>query len=88
MIDALEYERAYVEENLTKGLEIPLYTRLATLKTQQYLADQPAPMSRSTTATSFPFITKPSKISLTFRETSNTACLSSRSLDIGNPSNE
>ena len=61
MIDALEYERAYVEENLSKGLEIPLYTRLATLKTQQYLAEQPAMMSRSTTATSFPLITKPSK---------------------------
>jgi len=60
MIDALEYERAYVEENLSKGLEIPLYTRLATLKTQQYLAEQPTPMSRSTTATSFPLITKPS----------------------------
>ena len=60
MIDALEYERAYVEENLSKGLEIPLYTRLATLKTQQYLAEQPIPMSRSTTATSFPLITKPS----------------------------
>jgi hypothetical protein len=60
MIDALEYERAYVEENLSKGLEIPLYTRLATLKTQQYLAEQPIPISRSTTATSFPLITKPS----------------------------
>lgn len=64
MIDALEYERAYVEENLSKGLEIPLYTRLATLKTQQYLAEQPAQMSRSTTATSFPLITKPSKSEL------------------------
>jgi hypothetical protein len=64
MIDALEYERAYVEENLSKGLEIPLYTRLATLKTQQYLAEQPAPLSRSTTATSFPFITKPSEFRL------------------------
>lgn len=62
MIDALEYERAYVEENLSKGLEIPLYTRLTTLQTQQYLAEQPIPMSRSTTATSFPLITKPSKI--------------------------
>jgi hypothetical protein len=62
MLDALEYERAYVEENLSKGLEIPLYTRLATLKTQQYLAEKPIPMSRSTTATSFPLITKPSKI--------------------------
>jgi hypothetical protein len=61
MIDALEYERAYVEENLSKGLEIPLYTRLTSLKTQQYRADQPLPMSRSTTATSFPLITKPSK---------------------------
>ena len=61
MIDALEYERAYVEENLSKGLEIPLYTRLATLRTQQYLAEQPAPISRSTTTTSFPLITKPSK---------------------------
>ena len=37
MMDSLEYERAYVEENLVKGLEIPLYTRLATLKTRQYL---------------------------------------------------
>lgn len=37
MMDSLEYERAYVEENLAKGLEIPLYTRLATLTTRQYL---------------------------------------------------
>ncbi len=50
MMDALEYERAYVEENLSKGLEIPLYTRLATLKTQEYLPDR-----------SFPSITKQSK---------------------------
>lgn len=62
MIDALEYERSYVEENLSKGLEIPLYTRLATLKTQQYLSEQPVPMSRSTTTTSFPSITKPSNL--------------------------
>ncbi|UJR09777.1 hypothetical protein I4U23_014004 [Adineta vaga] len=40
MMDSLEYERAYVEENLIKGLEIPLYTRLSTLKTQQYLSNQ------------------------------------------------
>jgi hypothetical protein len=53
MMDALEYERAYVEENLSKGLEIPLYTRLRTFKTQQYLADQ--------SSTSFPSITKQSK---------------------------
>src|SRR5690349_8439902 len=49
IMDALEYERAYVEENLSKGLEIPLYTRLTTLKSQQYFADQ-----------SFPSITKQS----------------------------
>ncbi|CAF4678654.1 unnamed protein product [Rotaria sp. Silwood1] len=71
MIDALEYERAYVEENLSKGLEIPLYTRLATLKTQQYLADQPTPMSRSTTATSFPLITKPNRSISAILRTSN-----------------
>jgi hypothetical protein len=53
MMDALEYERAYVEENLSKGLEIPLYTRLTTLKTRQSLVDQPS--------TSFPSITKQSK---------------------------
>ena len=34
MVDALEYERAYVEEYLSKGLKIPLYTRLATFKIQ------------------------------------------------------
>ena len=56
MMDALEYERAYVEENLSKGLEIPLYTRLATIKTQQYLADQSA-----STTKSFPSMTKQSK---------------------------
>ncbi len=53
MMDALEYERAYVEENLSKGLEIPLYTRLTTLKAEQYLNDQ--------TSTSLPSITKQSK---------------------------
>jgi hypothetical protein len=53
MMDALEYERAYVEENLSKGLEIPLYTRLTRLKTQQYLADQ--------SSSTFPSITKQSK---------------------------
>ncbi|CAF1008117.1 unnamed protein product [Adineta steineri] len=71
MIDALEYERAYVEENLSKGLEIPLYTRLATLKTQQYLAEQPIPMSRSSTATSFPLITKPNRSISAILRTSN-----------------
>ncbi|CAF2117751.1 unnamed protein product [Rotaria magnacalcarata] len=71
MIDALEYERAYVEENLSKGLEIPLYTRLATLKTQQYLADQPTPLARSTTATSFPLITKPNRSISAILRTSN-----------------
>ncbi|CAF1046707.1 unnamed protein product [Adineta ricciae] len=74
MIDALEYERAYVEENLMKGLEIPLYTRLATLKTQQYLAEQPIPMSRSTTATSFPLITKPNRSISAILRTSNSQC--------------
>ncbi len=70
MIDALEYERAYVEENLSKGLEIPLYTRLATLKTQQYLLEQPTPMLRSTT-TSFPLITKPNRSISAILRTSN-----------------
>jgi hypothetical protein len=40
MMDALEYERAYVEENSSKGLDIPLSTRL---KVQEHLADQSSP---------------------------------------------
>ncbi|CAF5102237.1 unnamed protein product, partial [Rotaria magnacalcarata] len=55
----------------SKGLEIPLYTRLATLKTQQYLADQPTPLARSTTATSFPLITKPNRSISAILRTSN-----------------
>jgi len=89
MIDALEYERAYVEENLSKGLEIPLYTRLATLKTQQYLAEQPIPMSRSTTATSFPLITKPSHLLIFFVFLIEILFFSSyRSFNISDTSNE
>jgi len=84
MIDALEYERAYVEENLSKGLEIPLYTRLATLKTQQYLAEQPTPMSRSTTATSFPLITKPSHL-LNKSQSNNQSIISTTSTSIDHP---
>jgi hypothetical protein len=61
MMDALEYERAYIEENVSKSLEIPLYTRLATLKTQQYLADH-----SSITTRSFPSITKHSKKNFIF----------------------
>ncbi|UJR36306.1 hypothetical protein I4U23_029034 [Adineta vaga] len=89
-IDALEYERAYVEENLSKGLEIPLYTRLATLKTQQYLAEQPVPMSRSTTATSFPLITKPNRSISAILRTSNSqynnqTIISTASISIDHP---
>ncbi|CAF4437470.1 unnamed protein product, partial [Rotaria sp. Silwood2] len=53
MMDALEYERTYVKENLTKGLEI---TRLSTWKTQQSLVNQSI-----TTTKSFPSITKQRK---------------------------
>jgi hypothetical protein len=56
MMDALEYERAYVEENASKDLEIPLYTRLATIKTQQYLIDQSSPTTKS-----FPSMRRQSK---------------------------
>ena len=65
MMDALEYERAYVKENLSKDdLEIPRYTRLATLETQQYLMDRSLPTVRS-----FPSIKKPSKRDKTKRKT-------------------
>ena len=40
LMDALEYERAYVQENRSKGFDTPLHIRLATLKTQQYLEEQ------------------------------------------------
>ncbi len=52
MMDALEYERAYVEENLSKGSEIPLHPQLTTIKTQQSLTDQ--------SSASFPSITRQS----------------------------
>ncbi len=44
MMDALEYERAYVEESLSKGLEVPLVN-----KTQQYLANQSSITTRQST---------------------------------------
>ena len=44
MMDALEYERAYVEESLSKGLEIPPVN-----KTQQYLANQSSITTRQST---------------------------------------
>jgi hypothetical protein len=47
MMDALEYERVYVEESLSKGFELP-----PVLKTQQYLADQSSiPTKQSTKKT-------------------------------------
>ncbi|CAF1134148.1 unnamed protein product [Rotaria sp. Silwood1] len=64
MMDALEYERAYVKEN---SLKTPFYTRLSTLKTQQYLTNQ---------SKSFPSITKQHRsISTIFRTSSNQSSL-------------
>ena len=50
MIDALEYERALVEENSAKDCDNRFYTRITTLKTEPYLTDQ--------SSRSFPSITK------------------------------
>lgn len=53
ILEALEYERAYVEENSSKDCENPFYTRITTLKTEPYLTDQ--------SSRSFSSITKRSK---------------------------
>ncbi|CAF1128972.1 unnamed protein product [Rotaria magnacalcarata] len=72
MMDALEYERAYVKENLTKGLEVPLYTRLASLKTQQYLANQ--------STRTFPCITKQHRSVSAILRASSSPCSNQTSL--------
>ncbi|CAF1373512.1 unnamed protein product [Rotaria sordida] len=75
MMDALEYERAYVKENLIKNLEIPLCTRLSTLKTEQYIANQSI-----TTIKSFPSITKQHRSISAILRTSNSPCSNQSSL--------
>ncbi|CAF1294728.1 unnamed protein product [Adineta steineri] len=73
MMDSLEYERAYVEENLSKGLDIPLYTRIATLKTRQYLADQ-------SSSKSLPTMTRQNRSISAILRTSNSSCNNQASL--------
>lgn len=57
MMDALEYERTYVKENLGKGLDIPSYTKLLSFKTQSECPDQSL-----TRIKTFPSITKQRKM--------------------------
>ena len=70
MLEALEYEQAYVEENSSKDCENPFYTRITTLKTEPYLTD---PSSRS-----FSSITKRStrerEIDVMGRKTNHELC--------------